>query len=200
MLKYRNVEYGHPAPLRDVLRAVRIVRSRASEFGIDAKHVGVLGGSAGAHLAACAGTLFDAPEGKTGAPLDAVSARPDFMVLIFPVITMREPYVHMASRRALLGDNPSEALIEHLSVELQVTKETPPAFIVHSQQDHTVPVDNSILFYTALCHAGVPGELHLYAKGPHGSGMDPRLGPTAEWPKRCETWLRFNGWLPAASN
>ena len=143
VLKYRSVEYGHPAPLRDVLRAMRIVRSRAAEFGIKADHIGVIGGSAGGHLTASAGTLYDAPEGRTGAEIDKVSARPDFLVMIFPVVTMEEPYVHKASRTALLGPNPSEELKKHLSVELQVTKDTSPTFLVHSTADNTVPVESN---------------------------------------------------------
>jgi acetyl esterase/lipase len=196
VLKYRSVEYGHPAPLRDVLRAMRIVRSRAAEFGIRPDHIGVVGGSAGGHLTASAGTLYDAPEGRTGAEIDKVSARPDFLVMIFPVVTMEEPYVHKASRTALLGPNPSEELKKHLSVELQVTKDTPPTFLVHSTADNTVPVENSLLFFQAMRNAKAPIEMHLYPRGPHGDGMSPALGPISEWPKHCEDWMRFNGWLP----
>lgn len=195
VLEYRNQLYGHPAPLQDVLRSVRLVRSRAAEFHVQPNHIGVLGGSAGGHLAASAATLFDAPEGRTGAELDAVSARPDFAVCIFSVITMLDPYASASSRRNLIGDNPSEELRRHLSLELQVTPQTSPIFIVHSQQDKSVVVDNSLLFYQALSHAGVPAELHLYPHGPHGSGMDPKLGPTAEWPQHCESWMRFHDWL-----
>jgi acetyl esterase/lipase len=196
VLRYRMVEYGHPAPLRDILRSVRLLRSRASEFGLNPERIGVLGFSAGGHLAASAGTLFEAPEGKTGAALDTTSARPDFMILLYPVITMtREPYVHAGSRRGLLGPNPTAELQEHLSMELQVRKDTPPAFIVHTEEDKSVPVKNSLLFYEALQQAGVSAELHIFEKGPHGFGLRPDLGPTSEWPARCETWLRFHGWL-----
>lgn len=198
VLKYRNVEYGHPAPLRDALRAVRIVRSRAAEWGVRPDRVGMIGGSAGGHLTASAATLYDAPEGRTGAELDKVSGRPDFIVLIFPVITMEDPYVHKDSRKNLLGANPSEELKHHLSVEEQVTKDTPPTFLIHSSQDNVAVVENSLMFYQAMRKAKAPIEMHLYPLGPHGSGMDPRLGPTAEWPKHCESWMRFNGWLPKA--
>ena len=143
-----------------------------------------------------AGTLYDAPEGRTGAEIDKVSARPDFLVMIFPVVTMEEPYVHKASRTALLGANPSEELKKHLSVELQVTKDTPPTFLVHSTADTTVPVENSLLFFQAMRNAKAPIEMHLYPRGPHGDGMSPALGPISEWPKHCEDWMRFNGWLP----
>jgi acetyl esterase/lipase len=197
VLKYRNAEYGHPAPLRDALRAVRVVRARAEELGVRPDRIGMLGGSAGGHLTACAGSLFAAPEGRTGAELDAVSGRPDFTVLVFPVITMLEPHAHGASRRALLGAEPSDELKRRLSVELQVTRDSAPAFLVHSAEDTVVPVENSLLFYQAMRRSGAPMELHLYPKGPHGSGMAASLGPTAEWPRHCESWLRFNGWLPA---
>jgi acetyl esterase/lipase len=196
VLRYRLIEYGHPAPLRDVLRAVRLVRSRADEFGVNATRIGVLGASAGGHLAACAGTLFDAPEGRTGAELDKVSARPDFIVLLYAVISMKEPYVHTGSRHALLGANPAPELLDHLSPELQVTKDSSPAFIVHTEEDRTVSDSNSVQFYEALHKAHVPVEMHLYEKGPHGFGMRKDLGQTSEWPKRCEEWMRGHGWLP----
>ena len=199
LLKYRHGDYGHPAPLQDALRAVRLVRSRAAEWGVKPDHIGMLGGSAGGHLTASAGTLFDAAEGRTGAALDQVSGRPDFLVLAFPVITMREPATHVISRRALLGENPSDEQKHRLSVDEQVTKETPPTFLVHSAEDTTVPVENSLLFYAAMRRAKAPIEMHLYPRGPHGSGMDPKLGPTAEWPRHCESWMRFNGWLPKVS-
>lgn len=199
VLKYRHADYGHPAPLRDALRAMRIVRSRAAEWGVQPDHVGMVGGSAGGHLTASVGTLFDSPEGRTGAPLDTVSGRPDFMVLLFPVITMQDPFVHAISRRALLGEKPTDEAKHHLSVDEQVTKTTPPTFLVHSSEDTTVPVENSLLFYQGMRRAKAPIEMHLYPKGPHGSGMSPALGPTSEWPRHCESWLRFNGWLPPAS-
>ncbi len=195
VLKYRLVEYGHPAPLRDVLRAVRIVRSRAAELRVRPDRVGVLGSSAGGHLAACAGTLFDAPEGRTGAALDAVSARPDFLALLYPVITMTAPFAHAGSRKNLIGDRPPPALVERLSVETQVTSATPPTFLVHTAEDTSVPLENSLLFFQALRRAGVAAEMHLYEKGAHGFGTSPGLGPTSEWPRRLEEWMRSHGWL-----
>ena len=195
MLKYRLSDYGHPAPLQDVLRAVRIVRSRAAEFGIKPDHIGVMGGSAGGHLAACAATLWDDPEGRTGAALDSVSARPDFAALIYPVITMADKFVHKGSRDALLGKSPKPEVLEQLSVEKHVRKDSPPMFIAATMADKTVPVENSLHFYQALRDAGVPAEMHVYAQGAHGNSQDPQYGPTAEWPKRLEEWLRFNGWL-----
>ncbi|MEI6463845.1 MAG: alpha/beta hydrolase [Verrucomicrobiota bacterium] len=197
LLKYRHADYGAPAPLQDALRAVRIVRSRAAEWGLKPDRIGMLGGSAGGHLTASAGTLFDSVEGRTGAALDATSARPDFMVLVFPVITMLEPVAHGASRRGLLGEAPDAATKHRWSAEEQVTAQTTPTFLVHSAEDTVAVVENSLLFYQAMRRARAPIELHLYARGPHGSGMDPKLGPVSEWPGRCETWLRANGWLPA---
>lgn len=195
ILKYRLAEFGHPAPLCDVLRAVRLVRSRAGEFGVDAARIGVQGSSAGGHLAACAGTLFDAPEGRTGHALDAVSARPDFMGLLYPVISLVQPFSHAGSGRSLLGPAPSPALLQRLSLETQVSARTPPAFIVHTAEDKSVPVENSIVFYQALRRCGVPVEMHLYEKGPHGFGTAKGLGTTSDWPRRWEEWMRASGWL-----
>ena len=194
VLKYRLVEYGQPAPLRDVLRAVRLVRSRAAEFGIKPYRIGVMGFSAGGHLAACAGVLYDAPEGRTGAALDAGSARPDFLLLIYPVITMKDPYAHAGSRRSLLGPAPTPELIERYSAELQVNKDTPPAFLLTTFEDGTVPAENCLGFFEAMRRAGVPAELHAYEKGPHGFGLRPGFGPVSEWPKAAESWLRLHGW------
>jgi len=195
VLKYRLVEYGQPAPLRDVLRAVRLVRSRATEFGIKPDRIGVMGFSAGGHLASCAGTLYDAPEGRTGAPLDLVNARPDFILLIYPVITMKDPYAHAGSRRNLLGPTPTPELIDRYSTELQVNKDTPPAFLITTEEDRTVPAENSLGFFAAMHRAGVPAELHAFEKGPHGFGLRPGFGPVSEWPKLCEQWLRLHGWI-----
>jgi len=198
ILKYRLKEYGHPAPLRDVLRAVRLVRSRATEFGIDPHRIGAFGSSAGGHLVACAGTLYGHPDGKTGAALDAVSARPDFLVMQYPVIFTDGAGTHRGSRDALLGKNPSAELVDLLAVDRHVTKDTPPAFLVATQEDTSVPLENSIAFYRALRAAGVPAELHLYEKGPHGFGMRGGYGPTSDWPQRAAEWMRSHGWLPAA--
>ena len=195
VLKYRLDNYGHPAPLQDVLRAVRIVRSRAAEFGIRPDRIGVMGGSAGGHLSACAATMWDSPEGKTGDALDAISARPNFAALIYPVITMEDAFVHKGSRKALFGNNPAPEQIELLSVEKHVRSNSPPFFIVATMADKSVPVENSLKFYQALRNAGVPAEMHTYAAGAHGESRDPQFGPTAKWPERCEEWLRFNKWI-----
>ncbi len=195
VLKYRLDNYGHPAPLQDVLRAVRTVRSRAVEFGLRADRIGVMGASAGGHLSACAATLWDSPLGLTGHALDTVSARPDFAALVYPVITMADPFVHKGSRKALFGANPTPEQIQLLSLENCVRTNCPPFFIAATMADKSVPVENSLRFYQALRDVGVPAELHAYSAGSHGNSHDPQYGPTAKWPERCEEWLRFNQWI-----
>jgi acetyl esterase/lipase len=154
-----------------------------------------MGSSAGGHLAASASTLFDHADGRTGAALDAVNARPDFAVLVYPVITMTDPAAHAGSRRALLGNAPGPALLAQMSVEQQVTAATPPTLLLHTQGDKTVPVDNSILYYQALTRAGVPAELYVFEQGGHGIGMRDGLGNASAWPRRAEDWLRQRGLL-----
>jgi acetyl esterase/lipase len=195
ILKSRLQAWGHPAPLQDVLRAIRLVRSRAAEFGVDPKRIGVMGSSAGGHLAASASTLFDHADGRTGAALDAVSARPDFALLAYPVITMMDPAAHAGSRKALLGANPGPAELALMSVERQVSAATPPTLLLHTQGDKAVPVDNSILYYQALTRAGVPAEMYLFEQGGHGIGMRDGLGNASAWPRRAEDWLRQRGLL-----
>lgn len=199
VLKYRLDNYGHPAPLQDVLRAIRIVRSRAVEFGIRPDRIGVMGASAGGHLSACAATMWDSPLGKTGNSLDEVSARPNFAALIYPVITMEDDFVHKGSRRALFGNHPTPEQIGLLSIEKHVRTNTPPVFLAATMADKSVPVENSLRFYQALRDAEVPAELHAYAAGSHGDSRDPQYGPTAKWPERCEEWLRFNKWIKPES-
>jgi len=198
VLTYRMAEFGHPAPLQDVLRAVRLVRSQAAQYRVRADRIGVMGSSAGGHLAASAGTLFDHPLGRTGAELDKVNARPDFLMLMYPVITMDGPAVHAGSRKALLGESPSADSIALMSVERQVTAATPPTLLIHTQADATVPVENSILFYQALTRAKVPAEIYLFEHGSHGMGMRAGLGTASEWPRRAEEWLRGRGLLETA--
>jgi acetyl esterase/lipase len=195
ILKSRLQDWGHPAPLQDVLRAIRLVRSRAAEFGVHPGRIGVMGSSAGGHLAASASTLFDHADGRTGAALDSVNARPDFAVLVYPVITMVDPFAHAGSRRALLGDAPSAALLAQMSVEQQVSVATPPTLLLHTQADKTVPVQNSLLYFEALTRAGVPAELHVFEQGGHGIGMRDGLGTASTWPRRVEEWLRQRGLL-----
>jgi len=193
VLKYRLREYGHPAPLRDVLRALRLVRSDGAKWGIKPDRIGVIGFSAGGHLAASAATMFDVPDGRTGADLDRVSARPDFLILVYPVIVLTGPYAHAGSRRALIGENPAPGLAEWLSLDTRVTKDTPPSFLVHGGTDTAVPPENSTLFYLALRKASVAAELHNYERGVHGFGLQPGHGPVSSWPQRCAEWLAAKG-------
>lgn len=193
VLKYRLKEYGHPAPLRDVLRAVRLLRQDAVKWGIAPDRIGVLGFSAGGHLTASAGTLFDDPDGRTGAPIDAVSARPDFLVLVYPVIRLVGPDAHTGSGKSLLGAGATPEMLERYSLDTRVTKNTPPAFLVHGGTDTAVPPENSVHFYMALRRAGVPAEMHLYREGAHGIGLRPGNGPMSDWPARCAEWLAAKG-------
>lgn len=199
VLKYRLDAYRAPAAFRDAVRAVRLVRARAAEFGVDPHRVGMLGMSAGGHLAGCVATRWDAEVGRTGDPLDAVSARPDFVGLVYPVVSMNEAITHRGSRQVLLGTAPTAAEVDTWSVEKQVRSDMPPVFLVATMADKSVPVQNSLRLYEALVAARVPAELHVYAQGSHGDSRDRRYGPTAEWPTRGEEWLRFNGWLTPTS-
>ena len=186
--------YHHPAPLQDAVRAIRIVRSRATEWGLDPQRIGILGFSAGGHLASTAGTHFDSGKPDASDPIERVSSRPNLMILIYPVITMRDK-THAGSKTNLLGDNPSAELVALLSNDEQVTKDTPPTFLVHTQTDTAVPVENSLLFVAALRKAGVPFEFHLYERGPHGFGLGVKDPILATWPARCADWLRLHGFV-----
>ncbi len=190
VLKSRLSDAGHPAPLQDVLRAIRTVRSQAAKYGVAPDRIGVMGSSAGGHLAASASTLYDLPAGRTGAALDTVSARPDFAMLMYPVITLQPPAAHEGSRKALIGQSPSPELLRRMSLETQVTAKTPPTLLVHSQDDGLVPVDNSIVYYQALTRAHVPAEMYLFEHGGHGMAMSPGKGTASQWPRRAEEWLR----------
>ena len=198
VLKYRHTaRYPHPAPLQDASRAVRTVRARAAEWGLDPARVGILGFSAGGHLASTAGTHFDAGRADAADPVERQSSRPDLMILIYPVITMREK-THAGSRRNLLGADPKPELVALLSNEERVTRETPPAFVVLTVNDAGVPVENSLMFVEALRKAGVPFELHLYERGPHGFGLGTARGDKpadpilSTWPARAADWLRLH--------
>ncbi|RXK54566.1 alpha/beta hydrolase [Oleiharenicola lentus] len=198
ILKSRLKEYGHPAPLQDVLRAVRVVRSRAAEFKINPDRLGMMGSSAGGHLAASAGTLFDHADGKTGAALDSVNARPDFIILMYPVITMADGVTHNGSRENLLGKSRTAEQEAFFSLENRVTAATPPTLLIHTQEDKSVPIENSIRFFQALTKAGVPAEFYAFEKGGHGMGIRDGLGTTSEWPDRAREWLRVRGLLTPA--
>jgi len=196
VLKYRLSDYGHPAPLQDVLHAIRLVRSQAAKYGIAPDRIGIMGSSAGGHLAASASTLFNHSAGRAGDALDAVSARPDFALLMYPVITMEAPAVHAGSRNALLGARPPSALVQLMSLEKQVSAETPPTLLFHSQDDGLVPVDNSILYFQALTRAKVPAAMVVFEHGGHGMAMRSGLGTASHWTRRAEEWLRDRKLIP----
>lgn len=189
VLKYRlGPKYGQPNQLLDASRAMRIVRSRANEWGIDANRIGILGFSAGGHLASTMATHFDTGNTNSTEEIEKMSSRPDLQILIYPVITMGE-FTHKGSKQNLLGENPSEELIKKYSNELQITKETPPAFIVHGVDDKTVPVENSLQYVQALRKNGVPFEFHLYERGPHGFGLGGNDPILSTWKDRLTAWL-----------
>ena len=194
VLKYRiGPKYHHPVEVEDVQRAIRLVRSHANDWHIDPKRIGIIGFSAGGHLASTAATHFDDGNPAAADPVDRVSCRPDLVILMYPVITMMDPYVHAGSRLNLLGAKPDPALITLLSNERHVTSDTPPCFIVHTADDRTVPVQNSLMFALALRDNKVPVELHIFEHGPHGfalGGKDPIL---STWPTLAASWLRTHG-------
>ncbi len=196
VLKYRipndaTMENKEIGPLQDAQQAIKVVRQRASEWNIKPDRIGILGFSAGGHLASTAGTHYSKAlinnEGKT-------SLRPDFMILIYPVISFQENITHMGSRDQLIGKNPSKDKIDLYSNELQVTKDTPPTFLVHATDDDVVNVKNSLCFYERLLQNSVPAEMHIYQKGGHGFGMK---NPTTNdlWIERLQNWMQSNGFL-----
>lgn len=196
ILKYRHAPgYQHPAPLRDAQRALRMVRANAAEWSVDENRVGILGFSAGGHLAASTGTHFDWEDELATDAIATFSARPDFMVLAYPVISMTEDFMHRGSRDNLIGKEGSESLAAFMSNEKQVTAETPPTFLFHTTTDKAVPPENSVAFYMALRKAGVDAEMHIYEQGHHGVGLAPYDPALSSWPERCEDWLRTRGLL-----
>jgi acetyl esterase/lipase len=196
VLLYRlGPRYHHPIELGDAQRALRLVRFHAADYGVDPGKIGIWGFSAGGHLASTTGTHFDAGEAGAADPIDRMGSRPDFMILSYPVISFITPYVHRGSMRNLLGENPDPKLAASLSNETQVTPQTPPTILFHTNGDTGVPPENSVLFYLALRKAGVPAEMHIYERGEHGVGLalvDPIL---SSWPGRLEAWMRLHGWM-----
>jgi acetyl esterase/lipase len=187
VVKYRLGSHGyrHPVMLHDAMRAVRLVRSRANEWRVDPKRVGVIGSSAGGHLVSTLITHFEQPKPDSTDPLERESSRPDLAILCYPVITMGAN-THAGSRRNLLGENPAPELIRLLSNETQVTKDTPPCFVWHTWEDKAVKVENALEFAAALQRAGVPFDLHVYEKGAHGIGT----ANNHPWTRDCLFWLR----------
>ena len=191
VLKYRVRPYRHPVEMLDGQRAMRLVRSRARQLKVDPNCIGIMGFSAGGHLASTVGTHFDAGDPNAADPIDRVSCRPDFMVLVYPVITMGSKS-HAGSRANLLGRSPSAELIDLLSNEKQVTKQTPPTFLAHARTDQAVPVDNSAMFYKALKAHGVPAEFFELPTGSHGLGCG-KGKEWAAWQAKCLEWFKARG-------
>jgi acetyl esterase/lipase len=200
VLQYRlGPKYHHPAPLNDAQRAIRYLRAHAAEMGVDKNRIGVMGFSAGGHLASTVSTHYDRGAADAVDPIERESCRPDFAVLCYPVISIKSEFGHKGSLRNLLGDDPAPELVESLSNETQVTADTPPTFIFHTAEDPGVPVQNALVYYDALVRNRVKSELHVYQDGPHGVGLaqgDPTL---ATWTDRLHDWLRGNGFLSATA-
>jgi acetyl esterase/lipase len=196
VLKYRlGPKYQHPAMMQDALRAIRYTRSKAAEWKIDPNRVGIMGFSAGGHLASTAATHFNVGDPTASDPVEKLSSRPDLLILCYPVVTMTDPFAHKGSRRNLLGENPPEQLIDLMSNEKQVFDQTPPTFLFHTGDDPVVPVENSLMFALALRKKKVPYELHVYEHGPHGVGLASNNPALNTWPKLLENWLRARGFV-----
>jgi acetyl esterase/lipase len=197
VLKYRlgSDGYRYPVEYQDIARAIRLVRARAQEWKLDPKRIGVMGSSAGGHVASMAMTHFDAGDANATDPIERVSSRPDIAILCYPVISMGK-FTHRGSKGNLLGTNPPPELVEETSSELQVKKDSPPCFIWSTYEDRTVPIENTLEFVDALRKAGVPFESHVYQKGPHGQGLgsknyDPQKW--LPWVAECGRWLKEQG-------
>ena len=179
-------------PLQDAQQAIKTVRMRAKEWGVDTAKVGIIGFSAGGHLASTAGTHF------TKSVIDnkeKINLRPDFMILMYPVISLTEELMHKGSRDNLIGSNPSIQLTSLYSNNTQVTEKTPPTILIHAGDDKTVKVENSLRFYESLLKCGVPAEMHIYPKGGHGFGVNNRTTPD-KWTERVENWLKSGNFIP----
>lgn len=204
ILKYRHrnsgAGYGHPAPLQDAQRAIRMVRSWAKKWYIGPNRIGILGFSAGGHLASSAGTHFQKSYYDARDSMDNVRCRPDFMILVYPVISLTKWCAHTGSGRNLLGKDPNKDLVEYLSNEMHVTSESPSTFLVHANDDKGVPPENSIYFYLALRKAKVSAEMHIYEKGSYGFGLGQNSGAVSSWPVRCTAWMRGMGLLEKKTN
>lgn len=196
VLKYRLApRYHHPAMIQDAQRAIRTARTLAEKHGYQKDRIGIWGFSAGGHLAATASTHYDHGNSASNDPIERESCRPDFAVLAYPVISFDDAVAHSGSKRNLLGPEPAPALVENLSNEKQVNAQTPPTFLFHTGDDPGVPVENSLLYYSALRRHRVPAELHVYEHGRHGVGLAPFDPVLSSWPRQLESWLRFHGWL-----
>jgi acetyl esterase/lipase len=196
VLKYRlGPKYRHPIELGDIQRAIRTLRSRAAEWHLAPDRIGVMGFSAGGHLASTASTQFDRGHASAADPIDRASSRPDFAILGYPVISLTEPWTHQGSRTMLLGDNADAGIARRMSTDTLVTPDTPPTFLFHTNADTAVPVENSIHYFLALRKARVPAEMHIFKDGAHGVGMPMNDPALSEWPKVLANWMRASGLL-----
>lgn len=198
VLKYRLASggYHNPAMITDAARAVRVVRYHAKDWGIDPNRVGIMGSSAGGHLASSLVTHYEKEVPNELDPIDKLSSRPDVGILCYAVITMEEDFTHQGTKKNLLGEEPSEGMVDYMSGEKMVSKDTPPCFIWHTWEDNAVPVENSIQFAAALRKAGVPFDLHIYEKGNHGIGLAEKKTESGEtdvhpWGKDLIYWLKI---------
>lgn len=196
VVKYRSpndryMKDKRTGPLQDAQQAIARVRRDAAKWQIDPKRIGVMGFSAGGHLAASAGTLFKTP---VLSQWSSAEVRPDFLMLIYPVITMVEPGVHAGSRKLLLGEAPAQEDLQRFSLQLQVSEETPPTFLVHAADDQVVPVSNSVRFFEALNARQIPAELMVYPAGGHGHGLN-NATTGDRWIERCRQWLQSQGFI-----
>lgn len=189
VLKYRMPNGHHRIPLADAQRAIRWLRGRAEDWGIDPHKIGIAGFSAGGHVASTLATHFDDGNAKAQDRLARLSCRPDFVVLLYPVISMKNGLTHAGSRKALLGPQPAQEIIEKYSNELQVSAKTPPVFLVHCDDDATVPALNSVVFYQALKKHRIPAVMYIFPKGGHGWGMRPGFAYYPEWTGLLQKWL-----------
>ncbi len=199
VVNYRlgSAGYRHPAMLQDAARAVRTARLRAREEGLDPGKIVLVGSSAGGHLASTVLTHFDAGDPTSPDPIERESSRPDAGILCYPVITLEGPFAHGGSRKNLLGPDPDPVLVRSLSNEQQVTAQTPPCFIWHCAPDAVVPVENALMFASALRKAGVPFALHIYSDGNHGIGMPATNASAPPWDVECLRWMQKQGLFEA---
>jgi len=196
VLKYRlpvygNCEVPHKTPLMDAQRAMRLVRSNAAKWNINPSKIGIMGFSAGGHLASTLGTHFDYGNKNSADSVERISCRPDFMILMYPVITFTDPALHKGSREALLGKDADPELVKLYSNELQVKTDTPPAILFLADDDKAVPSENSILMYKALQAKGIPAELHIVSEGGHGYGLSTKNQHIGSWTYNLKLWLEW---------
>jgi len=197
--RHRGKGYGHPAPLQDAQRAIRLTRAHAKEWNIDPAKIGIIGFSAGGHLVSTVITRFAEADPNPKDPIGSQSCRPDYAILCYPVISMGSSFTHRGSEINLLGPNASQEELVRFASERNVVPDTPPTFLLHTLEDVAVPPENSLVFYQAMVANKIPGELHIYQKGPHGVGLARSLPVTGDWPLACQRWLHQLGMVDRPS-